>query len=43
MGSGTGVPSSRGYTGGFANVLMRKDLGLAVAAAEEADVRITRA
>ncbi|KAI5056673.1 hypothetical protein GOP47_0028491 [Adiantum capillus-veneris] len=30
-----GVPASRGYTGGFSCQLMKKDLGLAVAAADE--------
>lgn len=30
-----GVPASRDYTGGFSCQLMKKDLGLAVAAAEE--------
>lgn len=29
-----GVPSSRGYTGGFGAALMRKDLGLAISAAD---------
>eukprot|EP01006_Ploeotia_vitrea_P003574 TRINITY_DN112858_c0_g1_i1.p1 TRINITY_DN112858_c0_g1~~TRINITY_DN112858_c0_g1_i1.p1 ORF type:complete len:318 (+),score=161.21 TRINITY_DN112858_c0_g1_i1:43-996(+) len=35
-----GVPSSRGYTGGFGVNLMKKDLGLAIAAAQSADVSI---
>ena len=30
-----GVPAGRGYSGGFAAALMVKDLGLAVAAAQE--------
>lgn len=33
-----GVPSSRGYTGGFGSALMRKDLGLAVASANANNV-----
>ena len=35
-----GVPASRGYTGGFLVDLMTKDLGLAVATAEQSDARI---
>merc|ERR1712190_491133 len=35
-----GVPSSRGYTGGFACDLMAKDLGLAAAAASSAKPRL---
>jgi 3-hydroxyisobutyrate dehydrogenase len=32
------VPASRGYEGGFAVQLMRKDLGLAVSCAMDAEV-----
>ena len=37
---GDGTPAARGYEGGFASNLMLKDLGLAVAAAEEAAVAL---
>merc|ERR1712137_1365029 len=36
-----GVPSSRGYTGGFACDLMVKDLGLAAAAAHGAQPKVS--
>lgn len=36
--NGVGPPASRDYEGGFATKLMLKDLGLAVAAADEANV-----
>jgi 3-hydroxyisobutyrate dehydrogenase len=35
-----GVPSSRGYTGGFGVDLMRKDLSLAVQSAYEANIPV---
>ena len=35
-----GAPASRDYAGGFGISLMRKDLGLAVAAAEQAGARL---
>lgn len=35
------VPSSRGYTGGFGNRLIAKDLGLAVASATESKSTVT--
>ena len=34
-----GVPAGRGYSGGFAAELMVKDLGLALAAAQECGAR----
>jgi 3-hydroxyisobutyrate dehydrogenase len=34
------VPSSRGYTGGFSTALMRKDLGLALTAAVDAQAAV---
>jgi 3-hydroxyisobutyrate dehydrogenase len=34
------VPSSRGYTGGFAGKLMLKDVGLALTAAQQAGVKL---
>eukprot|EP00475_Leptophrys_vorax_P041661 TRINITY_DN7852_c0_g1_i1.p1 TRINITY_DN7852_c0_g1~~TRINITY_DN7852_c0_g1_i1.p1 ORF type:complete len:321 (-),score=71.43 TRINITY_DN7852_c0_g1_i1:581-1462(-) len=38
-----GVPSSRGYAGGFGTALMKKDLGLAVTAASDAQAAIPMA
>jgi 3-hydroxyisobutyrate dehydrogenase len=38
-----GVPSSRGYTGGFGSALMKKDLGLAVQAASDVQASIPMA
>eukprot|EP01061_Rhynchopus_euleeides_P016377 TRINITY_DN27651_c0_g1_i1.p1 TRINITY_DN27651_c0_g1~~TRINITY_DN27651_c0_g1_i1.p1 ORF type:complete len:323 (+),score=145.29 TRINITY_DN27651_c0_g1_i1:48-1016(+) len=35
------IPSSRGYTGGFAVDLMKKDLGLAYEAGESAGIKLT--
>lgn len=35
-----GVPSSRGYTGGFGVDLMRKDLGLAITAAKDSNAAL---
>lgn len=35
-----GVPSSRGYTGGFGVALMEKDLGLAMDAAKPVKARL---
>jgi 3-hydroxyisobutyrate dehydrogenase len=35
-----GAPASRDYSGGFGISLMKKDLGLAIIAAEEAGVRL---
>jgi 3-hydroxyisobutyrate dehydrogenase len=34
------VPSSRGYSGGFGTALMKKDIGLAIMAAEQAGIHL---
>jgi 3-hydroxyisobutyrate dehydrogenase-like beta-hydroxyacid dehydrogenase len=39
-GVGTNTPASRDYEGGFGISLMKKDLRLAIAAAEESETRL---